>query len=75
MVLFTSAQLLMIGYGYVQGERTSIVGVLLALGGMVAFLMPSSSAPPWTAAALMAVLVKVAWPARLEAWAEKEPGE
>lgn len=27
------------------------------------------------AAALMAVLVKVAWPARLEAWAEKEPGE
>lgn len=27
------------------------------------------------AAVLMAVLVKVAWPARLEAWAEKEPGE
>ena len=27
------------------------------------------------AAALMAVLVKVAWPSRLEAWAEKEPGE
>ena len=27
------------------------------------------------AAALMALLVKVAWPSRLEAWAEKESGE
>ncbi len=27
------------------------------------------------AAALMALLVRVAWPERLEAWAEKEPGE
>lgn len=27
------------------------------------------------ASALMALLVKVAWPERLEPWAEKEPGE
>ena len=27
------------------------------------------------AAALMALLVKVAWPSRLEAWAERESGE
>jgi hypothetical protein len=27
------------------------------------------------AAAIMALLVKVAWPMQLEAWAEKEPGE
>lgn len=27
------------------------------------------------AAALMALLVRVAWPERLEAWAEKEPEE
>ncbi|MFJ3262499.1 EamA family transporter [Pseudomonas sp. NPDC086581] len=45
----------MISYGYFKGERTSILGVLLALGGMVAFLMPSASAPPLSAAALMAI--------------------
>lgn len=55
LVLFASAQLLMISYGYWKGERTSILGVILALGGMAAFLAPSASAPPLSAAALMAV--------------------
>ena len=60
LVLFTSAQLVMIGYGLVKGERASIAGMLLALGGMAAFLLPSASAPPPGAAVLMA-LAGAAW--------------
>lgn len=55
LVLFASAQLLMISYGYCKGERTSLLGVLIALGGIAAFLAPSASAPSLSAAALMAV--------------------
>lgn len=55
LVLFASAQLLMIAYGYGKGERTNLLGVLVALGGMAAFLAPSASAPAWSAAALMTV--------------------
>jgi drug/metabolite transporter (DMT)-like permease len=60
LVLFTSAQLVMIGYGLLKGERASIAGMLLALGGMAAFLLPSASAPPLGAALLMA-LAGAAW--------------
>ncbi|WP_296949754.1 DMT family transporter [uncultured Massilia sp.] len=60
LVLFASAQLLMISYGLFQGERASPWGLLLALGGMAAFLAPSASAPPPGAAALMA-LAGFAW--------------
>jgi drug/metabolite transporter (DMT)-like permease len=55
LVLFASAQLLMISYGICKGERASAWGLLLALVGIVAFLAPSASAPSTTAAALMAV--------------------
>jgi drug/metabolite transporter (DMT)-like permease len=55
LILFTSAQLLMIGYGLYLGERASAWGIVTALAGMAAFLMPSASAPPLGAAALMAV--------------------
>ncbi|MBC2768350.1 DMT family transporter [Pusillimonas minor] len=55
LVLFASAQLLMISYGLFKGERASILGLLCALGGLAAFLAPSASAPPVSAAALMAV--------------------
>ncbi|MBY4899118.1 DMT family transporter [Cupriavidus sp. AU9028] len=56
LVLFAAAQLLMIAYGFLRkGERTSIPGLMLALGGMVAFLGPSASVPSFRAAALMAV--------------------
>ncbi|WP_084676937.1 DMT family transporter [Massilia niastensis] len=55
LVLFASAQLLMISYGLYKGERASALGVLTAIGGMAAFLMPSASAPPLGAAALMAI--------------------
>jgi len=60
LVLFTSAQTVMIGYGLLNGERASVPGMLLALGGMAAFLLPSASAPPAGAALLMA-LAGCAW--------------
>ncbi|MDZ5461213.1 DMT family transporter, partial [Azohydromonas lata] len=55
LVLFAAAQLLMISYGLYKGERASACGLLMALGGMTAFLAPSASAPPLATAALMAV--------------------
>lgn len=60
LVLFASAQLLMISYGYYKGERTSVLGLLVALGGMAVFLVPSASAPSLSATALMAV-AGLAW--------------
>ncbi|WP_312518737.1 DMT family transporter [Massilia sp.] len=60
LVLFASAQLVMIGYGLVKGERASVPGLLLALGGLAAFLLPSASSPPLGAALLMA-LAGCAW--------------
>ncbi|GAB3460829.1 DMT family transporter [Massilia terrae] len=55
LVLFASAQLVMISYGLHKGERTSLPGMLLACAGMLAFLAPSTSAPPALAAILMAI--------------------
>lgn len=60
LVLFASAQLLMISYGLYKGERASVLGLLLAFGGLVAFLVPSASAHPLSAAVLMA-LAGSAW--------------
>lgn len=60
LVLFASAQLLMISYGLSKGERASPWGLLLALGGLAAFLAPSASAPPLLPALLMA-LAGFAW--------------
>ena len=60
LVLFASAQLVMIGYGLAKGERASIPGLVLALGGLAAFLLPSASSPPLGAALLMA-LAGCAW--------------
>ena len=55
LVLFAAAQLLMISYGMLRGERASIAGLLMALGGITAFLAPSAAAPPMASAALMAI--------------------
>lgn len=55
LVLFASAQLLMIIFGLHKGERTSVLGLLMALSGLAAFLAPSASTPSWSATALMAV--------------------
>jgi len=60
LVLFASAQLTMISYGLFRGERASILGMSMALVGLVVFLMPGASAPPLGAAALMA-LAGLAW--------------
>lgn len=55
LVLFASAQLLMVGVGYARGEQTSLLSVALALLGLVVFLAPSDHAPPLDSAALMLV--------------------
>lgn len=60
LVLFASAQLLMIGYGYAKGEKTNLWGVALALGGLIVFLAPSDAAPPPSSAALM-MAAGIAW--------------
>lgn len=60
LVLFASAQLLMFTYGIYKGEKTSVLGMLMALGGLVAFLAPSVSSPAIGPAALM-VIAGLAW--------------
>lgn len=60
LVLFASAQLLMLGFGYAKGERTSLWGVVLALGGLVIFLAPSDTAPALNYSLLMLV-AGIAW--------------
>ena len=60
LILFASAQLLMIGYGLYRGEKTSIFGLLLIWGGLVVFLAPSASAPPLYSALLM-MIAGFAW--------------
>ena len=54
LVLFSAAQLTMISYGLVKGERASAWGMLMACAGMAMFLAPSASTPPLFAALLMA---------------------
>ncbi|ENO83915.1 DMT family transporter [Thauera linaloolentis] len=60
LLLFASAQLTMIAYGYARGERASLPGALLAIGGLVAFLAPGASAPALLPAGLM-MIAGIAW--------------
>lgn len=60
LVLFASAQLLMIGFGYARGEKTNLWGVALALVGLIVFLAPSDAAPPLGSSALM-LAAGLAW--------------
>jgi len=63
LILFCVVQVTMISYGIWSGERLragQIVGLVLAIGGLVALLLPGLSAPPLEGAALMAV-AGVAW--------------
>lgn len=56
LLLFGAVQLTMMGYGLVSGERLAglrLVGVLVAVAGLVWLLLPGLSAPPYLAAALM----------------------
>jgi len=56
LLLFGAVQLTMMGYGLWTGERVRglrLVGLLLALGGLVWLLLPGLAAPPWLEATLM----------------------
>ena len=56
LLLFGAVQLTMMGYGLWTGERIGglrLVGLLLALGGLVWLLLPGLAAPPWLEAMLM----------------------
>jgi drug/metabolite transporter (DMT)-like permease len=63
LLLFGAVQATMIGVGVRRGERlhgAQFAGLLLALGGLVALLLPGLSAPPVGRAALM-LAAGVAW--------------
>lgn len=63
LILFGSVQATMILYGLLRGERfkpLQAVGLLLAIGGLVALLLPGVTAPHWVGATLM-TLAGIAW--------------
>jgi drug/metabolite transporter (DMT)-like permease len=63
LLLFGAVQLTMTGYGLFQGERLvglRLVGVLVAIAGLVWLLLPGLAAPPVVAAGLMLV-AGLAW--------------
>jgi drug/metabolite transporter (DMT)-like permease len=58
LLLFGAVQATMIGYGIWSGERLvrpQLVGLLLALGGLVGLFLPGLSAPPLSGSLLMLV--------------------
>lgn len=63
LLLFGAVQVTMIGYGLWRGERLvprQSAGVILAIGGLLALLLPGATAPPLPAAALM-LCAGIAW--------------
>ena len=63
LLLFGAVQATMIGYGICAGERLAkfqLVGLMLALGGLVGLLLPGFSAPPLYGSVLM-LSAGVAW--------------
>jgi len=63
LLLFGAVQATMIGYGVWAGERLlklQLIGLVLALGGLVGLLLPGLSAPPLYGSALM-LGAGVAW--------------
>lgn len=63
LLLFTSVQATMLGYGYYRGDRLSAVqltALLVALLGLLVLTFPGVSAPPVLGGLLM-VLAGVAW--------------
>ena len=56
LILFGSVQATMILYGLLRGERFTplqTAGLLLAIAGLVALLLPGATAPHWAGAVLM----------------------
>ena len=63
LLLFGAVQATMIGVGLWRGERftgVQLVGLALAIGGLVALLLPGIAAPPALGATLM-ILAGIAW--------------
>lgn len=63
LLLFGAVQATMIGYGVWAGERLlklQLVGLLLALGGLIGLLLPGLSAPPLQGSVLM-LSAGIAW--------------
>jgi drug/metabolite transporter (DMT)-like permease len=63
LLLFGSVQATMIGYGVLRGERLralQLIGLALALAGLVSLMLPGLAAPPWISALSM-VSAGVAW--------------
>lgn len=63
LLLFGAVQVTMMGYGFWTGERLrkqQIAGFILALVGLVIFLLPGLSAPPLLSSGLM-MAAGVAW--------------
>jgi drug/metabolite transporter (DMT)-like permease len=56
LLLFGAVQMTMMGFGFASGERLGalkLVGLVVALGGLVTLLLPGLAAPPALGAALM----------------------
>jgi drug/metabolite transporter (DMT)-like permease len=63
LLLFGAVQMTMMGYGLASGERPGpikLLGLAVALGGLVALLLPGLAAPPLVGAALM-IAAGVSW--------------
>lgn len=63
LILFGTVQATMILYGLLRGERFTrlqTAGLLVALGGLLALLLPGATAPHWVGATLMAT-AGIAW--------------
>jgi len=63
LILFCTVQVTMISYGLIKGERLNsgqVLGFALAIGGLVALLLPGLAAPPPLSAALM-IAAGIAW--------------
>lgn len=60
LILFATAQLMMILCGLLRGERTNFFGICVALLGFILFLMPTASFPPIVASLLM-IVSGLAW--------------
>jgi drug/metabolite transporter (DMT)-like permease len=65
LILFGAVQATMIGHGIWSGEqfnKQQLLGLVLALGGLVGLLLPGLSAPPLVGSVLM-LIAGVAWAA------------
>ena len=63
LLLFGAVQMTIVGYGLWRGERLSapaVAGLLIAFAGLVALLLPGSSAPPLISSMIM-IIAGLAW--------------